>query len=61
MSRCSRRPPSGALSASERSSADDLTSETNGNPFFLLQILRHLLESGTIVAGAEAGTLTARP
>lgn len=46
------------LSASERSFADDLTSETSGNPFFLVQILRHLRETGTIVAGADGWKLT---
>ena len=46
------------LSVSERSFADDLTSETNGNPFFLIQILRHMMESGTSVGGAERWRLT---
>jgi predicted ATPase len=41
------------LNASERSFADELTTETSGNPFFLLQILRHLRETGAIVAGAR--------
>jgi DNA-binding SARP family transcriptional activator len=49
-----QRPPS----ASERSFADDLTVETNGNPFFLVQILRHLMESGVIAAGPDGWRLT---
>ena len=46
------------LSAAERSFADELTSETSGNPFFLVQILRHLRETGAIVAGADGWQLT---
>ncbi|HET9739330.1 MAG TPA: BTAD domain-containing putative transcriptional regulator, partial [Solirubrobacteraceae bacterium] len=49
-----QRPPS----ASERSFADDLTVETNGNPFFLVQILRHLMESGVIATGPDGWRLT---
>jgi DNA-binding SARP family transcriptional activator len=46
------------LSRAERSFAEELTSETSGNPFFLLQILRHLRETGAIVAGADGWELT---
>jgi DNA-binding SARP family transcriptional activator len=39
------------LTAPEHALAGELTSETSGNPFFLVQLLRHLVESGAIVEG----------
>ena len=44
--------------------AAGLSRETDGNPFFVLEVLRHLVESGLVAAGPEgyvvsAGTATA--
>jgi class 3 adenylate cyclase len=33
--------------------ADEVTRDTDGNPFFVAEILRHLLESGAVVQGAD--------
>ena len=46
--------------ANERAFAHDLTSETSGNPFFLTEILRHLLESGALEQSPDGWRLTAK-
>src|SRR4051812_26127373 len=48
------------LRADERGLARDLARETSGNPFFLTEMLRHLLEAGAITREPDGWRLTER-
>jgi tetratricopeptide (TPR) repeat protein len=48
------------LRSDELGLARDLTRETNGNPFFLTEMLRHLVEAGAIAREADGWRLTER-
>jgi DNA-binding SARP family transcriptional activator len=49
------------LTDAERRFATALASDTNGNPFFVVQILRNLIETGTIAPHGLGWRLTAEP
>src|SRR5919201_2902598 len=42
-----------AIGATGRALSRQMTAETDGNPFFVRELLRHLSESGALVRGAE--------
>jgi DNA-binding SARP family transcriptional activator len=49
------------ITNAERELAAGLVGDTNGNPFFVVQILRNLMESGTIMRDGLGWRLTATP
>ncbi len=51
----------GELTAAERTLAANLISDTNGNPFFVIQILRNLIEAGKIAGGDGSWHLPGAP